>query len=124
MNVYKEASKTNLKIQSSKGALTVYDLWVLPLTLLDDIAIGLSKQVKQLPNESFIKTVKTSDVITQLKFDIVLDVINTRLEYDARRQEASAKKLQKEKIMEIIESKQDDALQNKSLEELQAMING
>lgn len=109
------------------GAYATEDLWDLPLTSrtkvsLDTIARDLNKQIKESAEESFVVKRSSASKELQQKFDIVKYVIDVRLaETEAKAQQAK-RKAQKDKIKEMIAQKQDEDLQNKSIEELQAML--
>jgi hypothetical protein len=123
--MFEQASRMKLRFDSTKGPLTVEDLWDLNLTsngVLDKIAVGLSRQLKEDPNESFVsETRKTSDDL-QLRFDIVKHIIDVKKAERAAEKAKADAAATKRKILEIMERKQDQALEGKTLEELQAMV--
>lgn len=125
--MFEKASRLKLRFTTTKGMLTVEDLWDLPLTSqrgisLDGIARGLYHEVNESKEISFV--IKETDADTELKlmFDIVKHVIKTRLEESENKRLARARKEKKEKILEIIAKKQDGELEGKSIEELTALI--
>ena len=105
-----------------KGLISVEDLWDLPLTNLDSIYKTLNKQVKQSEEESLLNTKTTVDKELDVQIAIVKHIVAVKLAEQEAREKASAKKAQKQKIMAIIASKQDEALQNSSVEDLQKML--
>ena len=105
-----------------KGLISVEDLWDLSLTNLDSIYKTLNKQVKQSEEESLLNTKTTVDKELDVQIAIVKHIVTVKLAEQEAREKASAKKAQKQKIMAIIASKQDEALQNSSVEELQKML--
>ena len=120
------ATRQKLRYETSKGMLTVEDLWDLPLsgngTNLDKIAIALSKQLKDEPSESFVVKTKKHNLTLQLKFDVVKHIIDVRLAEEAIAKDKAEAKAKKERIMEIIERKKDQELEGASLEDLQKMV--
>ena len=127
--MYKEASQLALRFETSKGNCSVEDLWDLPLTsergpCLDYIAIDLSVEVEGARKKSFVTDVTAVNKEQQLRFDIVRDVITTKLAERAAKKSKAAQIAQREKIKEIIANKQDDALSNKTIEELNAILDG
>jgi len=117
--MFEKASRLKLRYTSKRGSLNTEDLWDLPLSELDTIAIALNKEVKDTSELSFITVRKKSNVELELKFEIVKHVIQVKLaEKDAKDKQATMR-AQKQKIMEIIETKKDQALGSKSIEELQ-----
>ena len=105
-----------------KGLISVEDLWDLTLTNLDSIYKTLNKQVKQSEEESLLNTKTTVDKEHDVQIAIVKHIVAVKLAEQEAREKASAKKAQKQKIMAIIASKQDEALQNSSVEDLQKML--
>ena len=105
-----------------KGLISVEDLWDLSLTNLDSIYKTLNKQVKQSEEESLLNTMTTVDKELDVQIAIVKHIVAVKLAEQEAREKASAKKAQKQKIMAIIASKQDEALQNSSIEDLQKML--
>ena len=105
-----------------KGLISVEDLWDLTLTNLDSIYKILNKQVKQSEEESLLNTKTTVDKELDVQIAIVKHIVAVKLAEQEAREKASAKKAQKQKIMAIIASKQDEALQNSSVEDLQKML--
>ena len=105
-----------------KGLISAEDLWDLSLTNLDSIYKTLNKQVKQSEEESLLNTKTTVDKELDIQIAIVKHIVAVKLAEQEAREKASAKKAQKQKIMAIIASKQDEALQNSSVEDLQKML--
>ena len=105
-----------------KGLISVEDLFDLSLTNLDSIYKTLNKQVKQSEEESLLNTKTTVDKELDVQIAIVKHIVAVKLAEQEAREKASAKKEQKQKIMAIIASKQDEALQNSSVEDLQKML--
>jgi hypothetical protein len=123
--MFEKTTRLKLRFDTAKGQLTVEDLWDLPLTgngvNLDKIAIALSRQIKEEDTESFVVKAKVASEVLQLKFDVVKHVIDVKLaERDAAKAQSDAR-AKKDKILEIISRKQDQALEGSSLEELQKM---
>lgn len=105
-----------------KGLISVEDLWDLTLTNLDSIYKTLNKQVKQSEEESLLNTKTTVDKELDVQIAIVKHIVAVKLAEQEAREKASAKKAQKQKIMAIIATKKDEALQNSSVEDLQKML--
>lgn len=127
--MFEKASRLKLRFNTSRGALTVEDLWDLPLTSstgkpnLDDIAKSLNREIRDSGVEtSFVDPSATgASASTQLAFDIVKHIIGVRIAERDAATLAAKKRETKAKILQIIAEKQDQALQSKSLEELQAL---
>lgn len=120
--MYKKAIRAKLRFPSNKGLLTTEDLWDLSLQELNAIAKRFNRELKQSEEEDFLKDSSVEDIKTKLSFDIVLDILNTKKEEDKARRDASKKKAEKEKILAVLEKKQEESLENLSEEELKAKL--
>lgn len=123
--MFELASKTKLRFTSAKGVLDVESLWDLPLTELNEIAKKVNTQLKQLDDEDFItgeSVVSKEKDLGQLRLDILKHIIKTKIEIRDAKKLEKEKSERKAKILEIIASKQDASLQDKSVEELFALL--
>ena len=105
-----------------KGQIAVEDLYDLPLGSLDTVFKTLNAEVKNTDEESLLQTKSEEDDILATKIEIVKYIFNEKLEEKKNRQEAAERKEKKQKIMQIIATKQDEALRNASVEDLQKML--
>jgi hypothetical protein len=105
-----------------KGQIAVEDLYDLPLGALDTVFKTLNAEVKKTDEESLLQTKSEEDDILSTKIEIVKYIFNEKLEEKKNRQEAAERKEKKQKIMQIIATKQDEALRNASVEDLQKML--
>ena len=78
--MYKQASKIGLRFNSPKGILSVEQLWGLKPNELDSMAVSLEEELVKTGKKSFMTTKSSEDKTLKLKFDIVLDVLTTKLE--------------------------------------------
>lgn len=126
--MFEKAFRLKLRFPSPKGALTVEDLWDLPLTSstgkanLDDLARQLHQSLESQKVGSFVTKASSADVRTQLQFDIVLRVIEVRLAENEAAAQREAARAKKQQIMEIISRKETEALSGASLDDLRAML--
>lgn len=128
MSMFETAARLKLRFNSPKGELTVEDLWDLPLTStvnkpnLDDIAKELHGQIDTNKVGSFVRKTTAVSQVDQLKFDIVLHVINVRLAENEAALKAAETKAKKQQIMELIQRKETEQLAGSSLEDLRALL--
>lgn len=115
---FEKASRLKLRFKVSQGIIATEDLWDLSLESLDTLAKSLNKSLKEANEESFIKTRTNSNTTLQLQFDIVKHVIDVKLAERDAAKTASEKRQKKQKLMELIESKENEVLGNKSVDEL------
>jgi len=121
--MYKTASKIKLRVQTSKGLLSVEDLWDLNLKELNDIAKALNKELKSLDEEDFLDDKPSEDPKKRLIFDIIVDIIKTRKEEISQNREARAKSSLRQKYLDALEKKEDEDLEKLSKEEILEKLN-
>ena len=120
--MYKEALQKKLRFKTNKGMISTEDLFDLSLQNLDTLAIMLDKKISEAPKKSFIEELPDEENDDELRFSIVKDVINIKLK--ARKDNINRAQIdaRNKRIAELIAKKEDEALENKSIEELRAMI--
>lgn len=127
-NIYKEASRLNLRFLSNKGWLTVEQLWEVPLInpngfCLDAIAREVHLRLKHVTEGSFVEeTVIPEQHEDELRLEILKDIIATKLEERKAKQEEKVKAQEKQRLLEILAKKKDSALEELSVEEIQKRI--
>lgn len=92
------------------------------LTNLDSIYKTLNKHVKQSEEESLLSTKASIDTELEVQIAIVKHIVSVKLAEKEAAEKASAKKAQKQKIVSIIATKQDEVLQNSSIDDLKKML--
>lgn len=120
-NKFEVATRSKMRFPF-RGMISVEDLWDLSVQNLDSVFKVLNSELKQVQEESLLNTKTKADKELDVKIEIVKYIVNVKLEEENSRLKAKEQKEQKQKIMEILSAKQDEALQNKTPEELQAML--
>lgn len=120
MDIYKQANRLGLRFNTNRGVLATEQLFQLSLTDLDALAVSL--EVSQAGKKSFIRETSQDDEIAKLKFDVALDVLNTIMKEQKDAREMLQNKRKNEKILALIAEKQEGALKEKTIEELEAML--
>ena len=105
-----------------RGLISTEDLWDLNVENLDVVFKELNSQIKRVQEESLLKTKSKQDEELELKISIVKYIVAVKLEETDLRVKAMEKREQKQKILKILSDKQDESLQNKSIEELEKML--
>jgi len=124
--MYKRAARNKLRFGTPRGWATVEDLWDMPLLnnngfCLDDVAKSINKQLKEC-QESFVEKKSAGNEELELKMAIVKDIIADKLQEEADAKNAVARKAKKEKLMGILERKQDAELEGMPAEDIRKMI--
>jgi len=105
-----------------KGLISVEDLWDLSLTNLDEVFKSLKAKEKRVNEESLLSSKTKEDTILDVQIEIVKHIFQTKKE------EAAAKLLEKEnkekvqKLLRIKEQKENQALMDMSLEDIDKEI--
>lgn len=121
MNIFEYATREALRFPY-KGMQSVEDLWKLSLTELDSIYKTLNKQIKQSEEESLLDEKNDVDEVLEVQIAIIKHIVKVKKEEKVAKEKASAKKAQKQKIMSIIATKENEALQNSSIDDLKKML--
>ena len=127
--MFEKASRLKIRFNTPQGKISVEDLWDLPLTSntnkanLDDIARGLSREIKNNDTEeSFVLKTTPANSATKTAFEIVKHVISVRLAENEAADTRRATNAKKQQIMALIDQKKNEKLTAKSEEELQALL--
>ena len=120
-NIFEYAVRNKVRFPF-KGMISAEDLWDLSLTNLDSIYKTLNKQVKQSEEESLLATKTSVDAELEVQIAIVKHIVSVKLAEQEAREKDAAKKAQKQKIMAIIATKEDEALHNSSVDDLRKML--
>jgi len=124
--MYKQAAQLKLRFDTPKGPLAAEQLFDLTMT---DLSTSIKKVNALLKKEkatddelSFLEGVDTTETQNSLRFKILKDVYLTKKEARDAATLDYEKKQRKQRIAEIIAKKKDEALENKSIEELEKML--
>lgn len=116
--LFEKASRSRLRVQTSRGLLPVEDLWTLPLPVLDEAAIALNEAIEKSSNKSFIRTKTKDNTVLELRFNIVKHIIDVRLAEEEAAEKAKEVRAKRNQLMTLIAQRKDEELSKKSLEEL------
>lgn len=121
-NIFENASRRKYRF-NHKGVITTEDLWDLSLTDLDSIYKSLRTQAKQQESEESLLAAKSA-VNNELddKIEIVRHIVAVR-QMEAEERKAERENAQKkQRIYDLIAKKQDEKLENMSIEELTKLL--
>lgn len=120
--MYKEASQLKLRVQTNKGLLSIEQLWDLSIEELDVLAVRLETEYKLSGKKSFIVKKSPKDKEIKLKFDIVLDILTSKVDEQDLLTNAREIKEHNQKVLTLIAEKQDEELKSKSVAELEKLL--
>ena len=104
------------------GSINTEDLWDLSVQNLDLVFKALNAQIKQSSEESLLQTKNPASQQLETQIAIVKHIVSVKLAEAETRRLASENAQKRQRIMEIISSKQDEELHSKSIEELSKML--
>ena len=106
-----------------KGQISTEDLWDLTPHALDTVFKELNAQRKQYGEESLLHVEDNKEtLVLNNKIEIIKYILNVKLEEIRDREQASANAAKRQRIMEVIASKEDAALNDMSVDELRKLI--
>lgn len=125
MSIFKEASRLKLRFLTTKGNLSVEQLWDLNQTELASCIKESKKRLNVSTDDelSFLDAAApVKDPVEQLMFDILKEVYVTKQAALNAIRDEKTKKEHNAKIMRLIVDKQEASLQNLSIEELEKQL--
>ena len=121
MELFEIATKKKYRFPY-KGIITVEDLWDLNVTALDQIYKNLNKWLKEMGEESLLKTKSTEETDIENMVEIVKHIVVVKEQEKTNRLAQKERDAKKQRIMSIISDKEDKALTELSTEELRKML--
>lgn len=122
-NMWLEALQKRLRFEF-KGLISTEDLFDLDMSSLDIIYQKLSKELREISGDSLLDNERADEIAwVQLKLDVVKHVFDIKkAEAEALRQKI-ANAEEKQRIMHIINEKENAELANLSINELKEKLN-
>lgn len=124
--MYKQAAQLKLRFETPKGMLSVEQLFDLTMT---DLSTSIKKVNALLKKEkatddelAFLEGIDTTETQNALRFKILKDVYLSKKEARDAAALDYEKKQRNQRIAELIAKKKDEALESKSIEELEKML--
>lgn len=128
-NLFEQATKNKLRFQTPIGQLSTEQLWDLPLESGSANLFDLANQLLEEKNRdkkpakalSFFKKEKSTDIIAELKFEIVKHIVQVKVAEQEDATQAAINKTKKAEIAKLIEQKKTEAMGEMSLEDLEKL---
>ena len=120
-DIFKIAAKKKYRF-NYRGVCTVEDLWDSPLEELDKMYAKLKKEQKNLGEDSLLTKETKENKELNYKIEIIKAVVEDRLRAKERAARAAEIKAQNQRILEIMADKEDAALRDKNIDELEEML--
>lgn len=121
-NLFITAARKQFRFESTKGLLTVEDLFILNLAALDSIAVALDEKIQKLGRKSFVqkKVASTSDFEDQL--EIIKFIIETKQAEAEESKKRAANAAQRAFLLNLKEKKQMQQLEELSLADIDKQL--
>lgn len=128
-DIYKYAARKKIRFPSSRGNLTVEQLYDLHLKStagadLNTVARTISNELKTSSQENFVDVVESDPKKKDLEvaLEIVKDVIAVKQAENKAAVDRAAKRAQRQKLLDALSAKKDAALTTASMDELQKQL--
>lgn len=125
MNIFEFATRQKLRFSSSKGDLSVEQLWDLPMKSntgkldLNGIAIGIARQLRDSTELSFVEDrPDPAKRELEIKLELVKHIIATKQADSAAILDAKKIADRKARLTEALDAKQNEALASMSEEDI------
>lgn len=128
MNIFEQATRRAIRFESAKGDLSVEQLWDLPLQSrnqfdLDTVAKTVNRQLNAVTEESFVSVRENPAKETlSLKLEIIKHIISVKLQEAEEARNRANKASEKEKLLRLLDEKQNEALRALTPEEIQERL--
>ncbi len=120
-NLFEIATRNKMRFPSTKGELSVEDLWDLSDKDLDVVYKNLKDQEVKSSEESLLDDANVDQKLT-VAIGIVRYIFTTKRKEKLAEKERINKKLTQRKYIDALSKKQDEAIEKMSEAELRAMI--
>ena len=120
-SLFEMATRNKMRFPSTKGELSVEDLWDLSDKDLDVVYKNLKDQEVKSSEESLLDDANVDPKLTAA-IDIVRHIFTTKRNEKLAEKERINKKLAQKKYIDALSKKEDEAIEKMSEAELRAMI--
>lgn len=117
-DLFFNAAKNKYRFPSERGNLTVEHLFDLDMKSLDKIYGTLCEQKDSKPKKSLLSPREVGDVELDEKISIVAQVYEYKDSVLDKRKKAAERSRDRQKLLDILAKKKEEALENLSEEEL------
>ena len=122
LNEFETATKKKLRFSTTKGLIGVEDLWDLDLEQLDAIYGKLKKEEKENETDSLLDRDEKKNEKLELSLKIVEKVFVYKKEEKNKRLAEAAKAKRRQELLEALDKKRNESLNEKSEEEILAEL--
>lgn len=121
-NLFFTAALKKYLYPSTKGQVTTQDLFDFTLQALNSTAKTLNAAIKDEEEEDFISSNSVAATDLRNKLEIVKAVIAHKKAVQEQNANRKARAAERQRLLEILESKQQESLSNLSIEDLEKRL--
>lgn len=121
-NIFEIATRKAFRFTSTKGLLSVEDLWKLKRTELNNIYKGLASSIKKDEEMGLMKEKTEKDEDASIMMEIIKYIYEVKDEEEKAKANEKVKAEQKQLYMSILKQKEEEELKNLSADELRKKI--
>ncbi|CAH9017056.1 putative coil containing protein [Vibrio phage 193E37-1] len=127
MELFAKAVKSGLTFATERGRITPQDLWNLPLTgnngfNLKTVSRELLKAVKVTQEEDLVTETNSVDASNQLRLEVIKFIIADKKEEKEINEKTLENKQKREQLLKLKAKKQGEAMEELSVEEIDAQL--
>lgn len=119
MNIFEYATRNMLRFVYGPNQYDVEDLWRLPIGTVDKIYGSLIEQQNKSPRASLLENKTKNDEKLEVQIAICKFIVEDKLREQEKKENAMKKKEEKQYLLELIQTKKNEALASLSVEELE-----
>lgn len=127
-NVFETATRKKVRFDTSKGSLTVEQLWDLPLTSakglsLDGVGRQIVAELSALDQGSLVETAPSAEKAElTLRLGLIKRVIEVKQAENAANRERIAKAAERDKVLAALAARENADLANQSADDLRKKL--
>lgn len=121
LNIYQYAAKHKLRFPF-RGNIATENLYELSVEDLDKVYGELRAEQKNSGEAESLLHAKKEDKVIEVKIEIVKDIMKEKLAAIEKAKRASEKKQERQRLLEALAKKDEEALNNASREEILAKL--
>lgn len=126
-DIFMKATREKLRFSTGANLVSVEALWDLPLesnvkVSLEQVAQIADEDLRKRSAKSFVSERTVVDDTCQLRMDVILEIIRIKKAERDEKTRQAARESKREQIMQLIQSKENQALESAGIDELRKML--
>lgn len=118
-NIHELALKKKVRFKSAGGNYTLEDLYDLDLVPLNDMAMDIDKQLREITGQkSFIDSKSKTDKLLELKLELLKAIIATKIAERDKKAAAVTRKEKRDRIINQLALKEEEKFAGQSATKL------